>query len=309
MKPVFIKQRVFLESFKGQVKFDEPLKGHTSLQIGGRARYWIEPGDIDDLIKVFRFSKDEGLNTFIIGEGTNLLVRDTGFKGIVVNLSAPYFKRIYRGLGDAELVFAGAGVKLETLRTQAQEWSLKGFEFLSGIPGSVGGGLVMNAGVKDSEGNWLEIGELVREVWVLDSSRKVRAIKREDLNFNYRSSNLNEYIILGAVFKSESDKREEILKKTESFLKRRARTQELRFPSAGCIFKNPSQGRTAGWLLERCGLKGFRIGDAQFSDIHANFIVNLGRASFSDATTLIEVAKKKVKEEFDVELELEIKVL
>ncbi len=304
-----MKEEVFLKNFKGRVRFNEPLREHTSFRIGGNAKYWTEPKDISDLLEVFRFSKEEGIETFIIGEGTNLLAKDTGFEGVIINLSSAYFKRIYRRINDIDLIHTGAGVRMEELRLFAQESGLEGLEFLAGIPGSIGGGLIMNAGVKDLEGRRIEIGDFVWEVNVLDREGKEKVLKKEDLEFGYRASNLEGFIILGASFRLKQGDRSKIIKDTEFFLKKRSASQELRFPSAGCIFKNPLQGKSAGWLLERCGFKGKRIGDAQFSNIHANFIINLGQAHFDDVFSLIEVAKKRVKEDFGVELELEVKIL
>lgn len=324
-----MKQKFFLGKFKGRVRFDEPLKERTSLGIGGPARFWVEPENLDDILRIFSFARGENLDIFVIGEGTNLLVRDKGFDGIVVNLRAPYFKRIYRRIRKGfEFIYAGAGVKIEALCRHAQTWCLKGLEFLTGIPGGVGGALIMNAGVnpvrnlaadlsandisngvKDFYGRRIEIGDIVWEVSVMDRKGKTKVLKRSDLDFNYRSSNLDGYVILGANFRLEKGEKEDILKKTEYFFEKRNSSQELRFPSAGCIFKNPAPDQPAGLLLERCGLKGKRVGDAQISHLHANFIINLGRASFGDVISLIEIARKKVKEDFGIELELEVRLL
>jgi UDP-N-acetylmuramate dehydrogenase len=288
--------------FKSRIRFNEPLYKRTTFKIGGFARFWAEPKDIDDLRSLLDFSKKKSLPLFVIGKGSNLLVKDGGFRGIVICLNSPYFKRIKF---QDNAIFACSGVALNNLINFTKAKTLSGCEFLWGIPGTVGGALVMNAGTK-----YKNIGDLVEEVTVMDYNGKVKTLnkKQKQVTFGYRTSNLSKYIILGAKLKLKKGERQDILKNIKNFMEYRRLTQELSRPSAGCIFKNPTT-RSAGKLIELCGLKGTRVGDACVSGKHANFIVNLGSAQAKDVLKLIDLVQMKVKEKFEISLEPEIEIV
>ena len=274
----------------------------------------------------------------IIGAGSNLLVNDGKIKGMVVKLSSARFKRITpcpvvpfykagsfaasrrepaqlrRKRANQRLINVGAGVSLARLVSYARRFGLSGCELLAGIPGTVGGALVMNAG---------GIGNSVFDVLVMDRSGRIKTLKNKDIRFGYRSSNLSRYVILGARLKLVKKSKTAIEKSINEYLIHRRKTQDLSFPSAGCVFKNPNpkpalrlrSGQMAGkvkssaaYLIERCGLKGLSFGDAAVSNKHANFIINKGKASFSDIKRLMAHIARHVKKRFNINLEPEIKI-
>lgn len=293
--------------FKGKIKFNEPLYKRTTFKIGGFARFWAEPKDIDDLRSLLDLSKKKSLPLFVMGKGSNLLVKDEGYRGMVICLNSPYFKRI--DLQD-NAIFVCSGFALNDLINFTKDRILSGCEFLSGIPGTVGGALMTNAGVRRPK--TYNIGNLVEEVTVMDYNGRVKTLDKKQVTFGYRSSNLSKYIILGARLKLKKGDRQNILKNIRGFMEYRRSTQELSQPSAGCVFKNPMTAtaiRSAGELIDLCGLKGARIGDACVSNKHANFIVNLGSAQAKDVLGLIDLVQKKVKEKFEIALEPEIKIV
>ncbi|MCM8799205.1 MAG: UDP-N-acetylmuramate dehydrogenase [Candidatus Omnitrophica bacterium] len=289
----------WLKSLKGDVKFKESLSKYTTFKIGGKVDLFVEPYNLDELIFIIREAKVDNLPLRIIGRGSNLLINDSGLKGIVIRLNSPYFKRIER---IDSLVKVGAGVSLERLLNYTCKEGLGGAEFLVGIPASLGGAIIMNAGTDESS-----LERILEEVVVIDYNGKIKRFKNKDIRFGYRFCSLYPYIIVEATLKFVPTESEEILKKRNSYLAYRRTTQELNYPSAGCIFKNPKV-IPAGKLIDLCGLKGKRIGDAQVSFKHANFIINKGRATFKDVLRLIDYIKKKVKSIFNIELEPEIKI-
>lgn len=303
------------------MKFSEPMARHTTFRIGGPADIWAEPADLICLKEIMDLCKEEGLPVFIVGNGSNLLVKDSGVKGCVLNLNADAFK----GIGIAgSLAKAGAGLKLAMFLNALCKEGLSGLEFLAGIPATVGGALTMNAGgvygrVKK------QIGEFAEEVTVMDKNGQVFNLGKDEIIFRYRGSNLEKYIVLGAKFKLKKIGKKEVSGRLKGYLAEKIARQELNSPSAGCIFKNPpadSSGRpayaasldklglaSAGRLIDLSGLKGKRVGDAMVSTKHANFIINAGRASCSDVLALIDIIKKKVKKDHGVLLETEIRIL
>lgn len=289
--------------FKGKIKFNEPLYKRTTFKIGGLAKFWAEPKDIDDLRSLLDFSKKKSLPLFFIGKGSNLLVKDEGYRGMVICLNSPYFRRI--DLQD-NAIFVCSGVALNNLINFTETKTLSGCEFLSGIPGTVGGALVTNTGVRKPKA--CNIGDLVEEVTIMDYNGRVKTLDKKQITFGYRSSNLSKYIILGARLKLKKGDRQNMLKNIKGFMEYRRKTQELSRPSAGCVFKNPPN-RSAGKLIELCGLKGTRVGDACVSSKHANFIVNLRSAQAKDVLKLIDLVQMKVKEKFGINLEPEIKIV
>ncbi|MGI6328444.1 MAG: UDP-N-acetylmuramate dehydrogenase [Dethiobacteria bacterium] len=279
---------------------NEPMSLHTSLRIGGPAEIFAEPQTYDELRNILQLACEHNLTLFVLGHGTNLLVKDEGIRGIVLSLhdlssGCSFFDHRVR---------AGAAVSLSRLVREVAERSLKGLEFAAGIPGSLGGALYMNAGAFGSS-----IGELVREVVTLDYQGNYRVRTLEELDFSYRWSSFQseKVIILEGVLELEQGRSSEIKRRiSENQEKRWAKHPQL--PSAGSVFRNPP-GNIAGRLVEGAGCKGMIVGGAEVSPQHGNFIVNKGNASAADVLTLINLVKQKVKDFYGLELELEIRVI
>ncbi len=311
-------------SLEGKLKANEPLARHTSLKIGGPIQFWVEPKNLSDLRNLVNLARKKTMSLRVIGAGSNILADDRGIKGMVLKLNSPYFKRIaiypttnlvcrhkkgqQIGVGvNQRIISVGAGVRLARILGFVQMHGLAGFELLAGIPGTVGGALIMNAG---------NIGDNVLDVAVMDRQGRVKILKSRDTQFNYRSSNLNRYIVLSARFKLNKDDKRAIKKKIDEYLDYRRKTQDLSWPSCGCFFKNPSFNirsrrkteTSAAYFIERCGLKGSRIGDAAVSSKHANFIINKGKATFADILKLMGYVTRSVKIRFNLDLEPEIKI-
>lgn len=280
---------------KGKLKRNEQLARHTSFKIGGPVQFWFEPSDPAQLQNLLNLVRKKKVPLRIIGAGSNILVDDKGIKGIVVKLNSPCFKKIRV---NQQVISAGAGLSLVRLLRCVQDNGLSGLELLAGIPGTVGGALIMNAG---------NIGDRVFDVTVMDKQGRIKILKRKDAQFGYRSSNLSRYIILSAHFKLTKKDKRTIKKDINQYLDYRQETQDLSWPSAGCIFKNPDS-KSAAYLIQRCGLKGSSIGDAAISSKHANFIINKGRARFADILKLITYITRCVKMQFNLTLEPEIKI-
>jgi len=275
------------------------MKGHTTFKIGGPAKYFIEPKDTHELKLLLSSIKRYNIPLLVIGGGSNILVNDRGVRAIVLSLNPPIFKKISFHNNH---VFAASGVALSRVIRLAQKQGLSGLEFLSGIPGRVGGALAMNAGIPGEN-----IGDLVEEASVMDYNGNIKNLNKKKIKFGYRASSLSKYIILSARLKLIKKDKQEIKNRIKRYLSRRKLTQDLSWSSAGCIFKNP-KGVSAGELIDLCGLKGKRIGGACISRIHANFILNLGQARARDVLKLMDLAKKDVKKKFNVSLEPEIKI-
>lgn len=293
---------------KGKIRLKEPLSKHTTFKIGGRARFFIEPKDIADLKLFLSLVKTHKIPLYLIGKGSNILVSDKGIKGIVLKLSAPAFQKIScRG----KYLEAGSGTSLVKILLFARDHNLSGAEFLSGIPGTLGGALVMNAGItekaKIKKLKVKTIGDLVEDVTVMDYAGNIKALHKKDIKFGYRMSSLSKYIILSARLKLKEENKVGIREKIKKYISYRKGTQDLAWPSAGCVFRNP-QGYPAGRLIDLCGLKGRRIGGAGVSLRHANFILNLKNAKASDVFKLMDLIRRKVKDRFNIILKPEIKI-
>lgn len=294
---------------KKEVKFCEPFSKHTTLRVGGIADIWFEPVNLRSLKKVLTSCHKKTVPFLVIGNGSNLLVKDGGVRAVTIHLNSPYFKRVsFNNNG----LTVGCAVSLKKMINIAQEKRLGGCEFLAGIPGTIGGAVITNAGVRDifcrGKRKECSVGDIVEEVEVIDRKGKLRIIKRKDIRFGYRHSNLEGFIILKARIKLEKKRKEEIKSAIGKFMKYKIKTQELVKPSAGSIFKNPL-GASAGKLIESCGLKGFRIGDAQISTKHANFIINLDQAQSRDVLALIELVQDRVIAKYDIKLKPEIRIV
>ena len=280
--------------------WDEPMSRYTSIGIGGPAECLIFPQTYSELQNILSLVKEESLPLFILGSGTNILIRDGGIKGIVLHLSALCSEYSY----VQQRLFAGAAVSLPYLTKKAIEKELQGLEFATGIPGTLGGALYMNAGAHGSS-----VGELVLEVKVMDYEGNIKIFGRQELEFSYRHSCFQERdeIILSAVLElAPGDGKELRYLQQKNTQERLAKQPSL--PSAGSVFRNPP-GMAAGKLIDDLGAKGSRVGGAMVSRRHANFIVNAGNATAVDVLSLIELLQDKVRLEYNLELELEIKVI
>lgn len=283
------------------IKYDEPLKNHTSIRIGGPADVFCSPGNIEDLKKVISISKEYNIPFLVLGNGTNLLILDNGIRGLVINLNKGFKKTIF----SDKIVKVGAGVSLVYLSKIALNRELSGLEFACNIPGTLGGAIINNAGFK---GNF--IADVVQNVAFLTGENKIERTSKSNLNFNYRESNLKgkSVIILEATLQLKKGNKEEIESKIKENIKIRETKQPLHKLNAGSIFKNPP-GYYAGELIEKVGAKGLSRGKAEVSTRHANFIINNGGASARDILYLIEEIEKRVKKNFGIKLEREIEIL
>jgi UDP-N-acetylmuramate dehydrogenase len=281
------------------LKTQEPLSRHTSLAIGGPADFFAEVNTLQELIALRQISKFQNLPVFFIGAGSNLLVSDRGIRGQVIHLQGEFKKIEFKGVR----VKAGAGVMMPTLAKQAAERGLSGVESLIGVPGMIGGGLVMNAGTREG---WL--GNVVVEVFVLGNAFGVETLSAHALQFTYRHSNLEGRWIVGAELELKEEEPASIMKRIDTLLSYRARTQPLATSNCGSVFKNPAESPAAQWI-EKAGLKGTRVGGACVSERHANFIINEHGASAQDVYDLIQRIQKKVFADFKVRLEPEVKMV
>ena len=282
-----------------RVRLREPLSKHTSLKIGGPADYFLELRNIEELTNIIEFSQKENLDFFILGEGTNVLFSDEGFSGLVIQLKGDFENFSIEG----KQVTAGAGVKLNNLVEKLAKKGLAGLEFASGIPGSVGGAIVTNAGTKMGS-----IGDVMREIKIF-SDGSVKILKKEEIDFSYRHCKLpDKAIVLEVKLGLKNGKKSDIINRIKESLKERKKNQPVSTLNAGCVFRNPETCE-AGKLIETAGLKGARVGDAEVSKKHANFIINCGKAKAKDVYNLIEKIRKTVKEKFDIALELELRIV
>jgi UDP-N-acetylmuramate dehydrogenase len=288
-----------LEDFSEITRRNEPLAAYTWLKVGGQAQYFIEPRNRDELAAVVSCCHDNDIPARVLGGGSNLLVGDDGCDGVVLHLSHDSFRQIKV---DGSTVRAGSGVLLSALIAESVRSGLAGLETLAGIPGTVGGALHGNAG-----GRGGDIGQFVSSVVVLTATGEQFTRTEDELSFGYRASSINELAILEGSFQLQPDDPDEIARRLRKLWIMKKATQPLSFQSAGCIFKNP-RGISAGALIEQAGLKGTRVGDAEISDRHANFIVAHEGAKSADVLQLIDVARSKVSEQFGVDLELEIEI-
>jgi len=296
----------WLKRIKGEIRYDEPMAHHTSLRVGGPADLFIIPEDVTDLQLIYKHHGD--LPLFILGEGTNLLMSDKGFRGIVIStknrfksIEPPVFYKTSES-EEAAVVTAGAATKMSYLVKYLAKYSLTGMENLVGIPGSLGGALIMNAGADGTE-----ICDVVRSVTRVNAEGELETLKKSDIRFEYRKATFPTPggIIVEAELELKKGDHSTIQNTIDSHLDRRRNKQPLSLPNSGSVFKNP-EGDAAGRLIESAGLKGFSIGNAGVSIKHANFIVNKGGATAADVLEIIEHVRSTVKEKTGVELETEV---
>ena len=282
------------------IRREEPLAKHTTLRVGGPADLYVEPASDRELAAVLSFCQRKGLPFFVLGRGSNLLVRDGGFRGVVICLAHSCFSRIeFAGCR----MRCGAGARLKAVAIEAKRNGLAGLEFLEGIPGSVGGALRMNAGAMGSA-----MFEVVESVRLMDFDGNIRERTPSDLKPVYRSCRaLEAHIALEAVLHGQPGSRDDIERRMTEFSQRRWKSQPAA-PSAGCMFKNPVS-MPAGKLIDELGLKGTRIGGAVVSAEHGNFLVNDSTATAHDVLALIELIKQRARAERGIELETEVQIV
>ena len=284
-------------------QLDAPLARYTTLKIGGEAKRLIQPSSVSELATVIDELVKNGEQWFVLGGGSNLLVSSKGFAGTVVRTTQiTSVDRL-----ESNLIEAGAGSRLPHLARHAAQWGLCGLEFAAGIPGTVGGGVIMNAGAHGSS-----MSEIVEEVSIYDSTvNKVVTLTKDELGFQYRKCALDpqKHAVLSAKLRLNTDRPDEIEIRIRHNEEYRLRTQPIGFPNAGSTFKNPEPSRAAGMLLDQSGAKELKEGQAAVSALHANFVINLGGATSDQVTTLLHKMQDRVMEKFGVRLNPEWKTL
>ena len=286
---------------KGHVLYDEPMKKHTTFRVGGPARALVEPGSAEDVKSVVEFCKSEQIPYYIVGNGSNLLVSDKGYDGVIIHL----FKNMSAMRIEGNKVYVQAGALLSKVAVQAGRKGLTGMEFASGIPGTIGGALVMNAGAYGGE-----MKDILESVTVLTPKGEQKKLYKEELQLGYRTSVVKEkgYIVLEAVLNLKKGDPEAIKSRMDELKEQRVTKQPLEYPSAGSTFKRP-EGYFAGKLIQDAGLRGYQVGGAQVSEKHCGFVINKENATATDVVNLIHDVQRIVYEKFQVQLDTEVKFL
>ena len=298
---VNIKQRFQEILGNDRVLEAEPMSKHTTFRIGGPADLFVAPENTDEIKRLIAVCKEENVPYFVLGNGSNLLVSDQGYRGVIIQL--------YRSFGKISLegneIHAQAGALLSGIAATAKKASLTGFEFAGGIPGTLGGAVVMNAGAYGGE-----MKDILKEVTVLTQDGDVVTLQADELKMGYRTSIIKEagYIVLEAVISLEKGNQDEIKSRMQELAGMRSSKQPLSYPSAGSTFKRP-EGYFAGKLIMDSGLRGYQVGGAQVSEKHCGFVINMGNATAKDVTTLMADVQRIVMEKFGVKLEPEVKFL
>ena len=283
-----------------KIHIDEPMKNHTSFRVGGPADILVTPETSEDVVELVKACRDHNVPCIIIGNGSNLLIKDGGVRGVVVKLS-----RMNKIKIDGERITAESGVKLSDLCTAAMAEGLTGLEFSCGIPGSVGGAAAMNAGAYNGE-----ISNVIETAVCIDKEGNVKKLGRDELELGYRTSVILKqgYTVIEVTFKLQKGEKDKIGSRIVDLNKRRSEGQPLEFPSAGSTFKRP-EGYFAAKLIEDTGLKGLRVGGAEVSVKHSGFIINKKEASAKDILDLIAIVQKQVKEAYGVDLHTEVRII
>lgn len=282
------------------IKENEPMKAHTSFKVGGPVDFLIYPNSFEEIKNVVKLCKEYEIPYFILGNGSNLLVKDGGVRGVAIKLTHLNSISV-----NGDYITADCGATLYKVACMALENSLSGFEFASGIPGSVGGALAMNAGAYNGE-----MCHVVYKTLVLDDKGEIRELYLEKLQLSYRSSIIlkHNYVVLQVTYKLKQGDKEAIKNRIDDLARRRREKQPLEYPSAGSTFKRP-EGYFASKLIQDTGLKGTAVGDAEVSIKHSGFIINKGEASASDILNLIKLVQDQVKEKYNVELSTEVRII
>ncbi len=284
---------------EGCVTADAPLARLTWYKIGGAARWLVRPRNVAELEECARRCAENGISIYVLGLGANLLVRDEGINGAVFRLSEEFWRTVQI---DGPSIDVGAGVDMQKLLLRTVRQGLSGLECLAGIPGTIGGGIRMNAG-----GKFGDLGARIKSVRVMDASGQVFERTRDDLVFEYRHTNISAPFILGATLELDEDDPGRIMHQVKEIWMFKRNTQPLNTKNCGCIFKNP-RGMSAGALIDQAGLKGMRVGGAEVSDKHANFIVANPGATAHDVLKLIKLVQERVYEKHEVPLETEVQI-
>lgn len=297
------------ENFADQVKLDEPMSRHTTFKVGGTAEMFVLPETRDTAITIINMARKTDTPVFIIGKGSNLLIKDSGVKGIVLSLERIESKITAKETENNQVIVSvTSGTGLNRLCRFAINNGLAGLNFALGIPGSVGGSISMNAGTGTGE-----MKDVVQSLEVLNGSGSLKRVDKETLDFSYRRLNWENTstkpVIFSADLLLEKGDADTLKKEGDELLKTRNNAQPVSLPNAGCIFKNPSPETPAGKLIDMAGLKGRKNGNAEISDKHANFITNNGGATASEIIELIDLAKETVFKEFNIILETEVQIV
>jgi len=285
----------------GKVLINEKISNYTTYKVGGKVRAIVYPKTKEDLCNLIKFLKEKKVKYFTLGNGSNVLFSDNLYDGIIIKLD--YFNNISY---DGEYVNVGAGVGLIKLSRETVRKSLSGLEFADGIPGTIGGGIFMNAGAYGSE-----MSKIVKSVQIVNGDGEIVELTNKEMKFSYRTSYLQEHldcVCIGAVLKLKRANDSEIEQMVLERRMKRKEMQPLSFPSAGSVFRNPP-GMYAGEIIEKMGLKGFSIGKAEVSEKHANFIINKGNAKASDIKKIIDYIKEKVKSKHNIRLRVEQRLI
>ena len=301
MNKELIKESLINIAGEDNVKIDEDMKKHTTFKAGGKAAFLVTPDSEEKVKELIRFFKENEIANYIIGNGSNLLVRDEGFDGVILEIGS----KLSEVVVNENKITAQAGALLSKTANQAYKSGLSGMEFASGIPGSVGGGVAMDAGAYGGE-----LKDIVETVTMCDENGDEITLTVDEMDFSYRHSIVQDknYIVLSATFALTPGEPEKILETMNDLNQRRRDKQPLEYPSAGSTFKRP-EGYFAGKLIQDAGLKGYSVGGACVSEKHSGFVINKGGATATDIITLIGDVQKIVKEKFGVELEPEVKIL
>ena len=290
-----------LDFFRINYLENETMKNHTTFGIGGPVDLFILPNKNSEIGQIINIIKNKNIKYHFMGSGSNILIDDEGIRGIIISLKKSSKKIIF----ENNRVAVDCGVMLGTLVKELSKKKMTGFESLGGVPGTVGGALIMNAGAFGGE-----ISNQLISVTTINMNGKTKKYKNTDINFSYRKSTFpKDELLIDAIFKCNKGNQKNIKIKRLAASNLRKKNQPLKYRSAGSIFKNPTDELAAGYLIDKAGLKGRRIGGAQISDKHANFIINLGNAKAKDVYYLIKLARKKVAKIFKIKLELEIKLI
>lgn len=286
---------------KDRVLVDEPMKRHTTFRIGGPADFFLLPSTVDEVRGILEICREEELPYFILGNGSNLLVSDKGYRGVIIQM--------YRNFSNISVegneICASSGALLSQIAAAARNASLTGFEFAGGIPGTLGGAVFMNAGAYGGE-----LKDVLKEAVVMTEQGEILTLPVEKLDMGYRTSRIKKagYLVLEARLVLEQGDMDKIRDITKDLTEKRVSKQPLEYPSAGSTFKRP-EGYFAGKLIMDAGLRGYQVGGAQVSEKHCGFVINKGNATAADVLTLIENVREKVQEQFGVTLEPEVKFL
>ena len=301
MNKELIKESLINIAGEDNVKIDEDMKKHTTFKAGGKAAFLVTPDSEEKVKELIRFFKENEIANYIIGNGSNLLVRDEGFDGVILEIGS----KLSEVVVNENKITAQAGALLSKTANQAYKSGLAGMEFASGIPGSVGGGVAMDAGAYGGE-----LKDIVETVTMCDENGEEITLTVDEMDFSYRHSIVQDknYIVLSATFSLTPGEPEKILETMNDLNQRRRDKQPLEYPSAGSTFKRP-EGYFAGKLIQDAGLKGYSVGGACVSEKHSGFVINKGGATATDIITLIGDVQKIVKDKFGVELEPEVKIL